>query len=86
MDLDNCSIGTEFRCGERIYRCTDLGMRTVIAIRIDQVEVRNMSGPVISTKVLSRSEAQAQGWFNGPPYAVAEFVFDEDDLEECEPI
>lgn len=23
-------------------------------------------------------------WFNGPPYAVAEIVFDEDDLEGCE--
>ncbi|WP_201274196.1 hypothetical protein [Microvirga brassicacearum] len=26
------------------------------------------------------------GWFNGPPYAVAETVFDEDDLEACEPV
>lgn len=22
-------------------------------------------------------------WFNGPPYAVAEYVIDEDDLEVC---
>ncbi len=22
-------------------------------------------------------------WFNGPPYAVAECVFDEDDIEGC---
>ena len=24
-------------------------------------------------------------WYNGPPYAVAEFVFDEDDILACEP-
>jgi hypothetical protein len=24
-------------------------------------------------------------WYNGPPYAVAEIVFDEDDLKGCEP-
>jgi hypothetical protein len=25
-------------------------------------------------------------WFNGPPYAVPETVFDEDDIEPCEPV
>ena len=25
-------------------------------------------------------------WFNGPPYAVAETVFDEDDMEACEAV
>lgn len=25
-------------------------------------------------------------WYNGPPYAVAETVFDEDDLEACKPV
>jgi hypothetical protein len=25
-------------------------------------------------------------WYNGPPYAVAEMVFDEDDLGGCEPV
>ena len=24
-------------------------------------------------------------WYNGPPYTVAEVVFDEDDLKGCEP-
>ncbi len=35
------------------------------------------------TRSLSGAEAEAQGWFAGPPYAVAETVFDEDDLEAC---
>jgi hypothetical protein len=34
---------------------------------------------------LSRDEAEAEGWFNGPPYAVAESVFDEYDIEGCSP-
>jgi hypothetical protein len=25
-------------------------------------------------------------WFHGPPYAVAETVFDEDDMEACEAV
>jgi hypothetical protein len=43
-----------------------------------------MNNGKASTKALSRSKAESQGWFNGPPYALAEIVFDEDDLEACE--
>ncbi len=25
-------------------------------------------------------------WFNGPPYAVEEIAFDEEDIEGCEPV
>jgi hypothetical protein len=32
---------------------------------------------------LSQSEAAADGWFSGPPYAVAEHVFDERDQHPC---
>lgn len=34
---------------------------------------------------MTHAEAEAEGWFNGPPYGVAETVFDEYDLEGCEP-
>jgi len=27
-----------------------------------------------------------KSWYNGPPYAVAEHVFDEDDQEHCQPL
>ena len=86
MDHSCCQIGTEFRCGEKIYRCTDVGSRSIVAIRVDGVEVSTMSNGDISTKILARSEAETDGWFNGPPYAIAEIVFDEYDLEDCEPI
>ena len=29
------------------------------------------------------SHPNDDSWFNGPPYAVAEFVFDEDDIKGC---
>jgi hypothetical protein len=32
-------------------------------------------------RTLSGAEAAAEGWFRGPPYAVAESVFDENDIE-----
>ena len=40
--------------------------------------------PHLSSRLtLNRAEAEAKGWFNGPPYAVAESVFDENDMQGC---
>jgi hypothetical protein len=75
-------IGAEFRCGDRLWRCTDIGTRTIVAIRIDRVEV---GGSPALRRTLRGVEAAAEGWFNGPPYAVAESVFDENDIESCSP-
>jgi hypothetical protein len=51
----------------------------------DAIPSRESSGdgPPKRRRILSRAEAEAEGWFNGPPYAVAESVFDEYDLEGC---
>jgi len=75
------TIGGTFWCGDRQWRCTDIGTRTVIAIRIDSVEVGSNVAELRRT--LTQAEATADGWFNGPPYGVAETVFDEDDLPGC---
>jgi hypothetical protein len=77
-------IGQSFFCGGNKYRCTDVGTRTIIAIRVDPVEVAEMvgQGPVYH-RTLSEAEAGAAGWFNGPPYALLESVFDEYDQEAC---
>jgi len=83
MQHSDFNIGAEFWCGGRQWRCTDIGRRTIIAIRVDRVEVE--SGPPERRRILSRAEAEAEGWFNGPPYAVVESVFDEYDLEGCSP-
>jgi hypothetical protein len=83
-------IGEEFWCGGWQWRCTDIGTRTIVAIRIDRVEVGGKPAPAQAgvperRRVLSRAEAEAEGWLNGPPYAVAESVFDEYDIEACSP-
>lgn len=55
-------IGLEFFTAAGRWRCTDLGSRVVVAIRLDQSDA---------------------SWYNGPPYAVAELVLDEYDIEGC---
>ena len=74
-------IGATFWCSERLWRCTDIGTRTVIAIRIDSVDVGSTNPEL--RRALSQAEAEADGWFNGPPYAVNEVVFDEHYIEGC---
>ena len=58
---------------------TDIGRRTVIAIRIDSVTIAGTG----TEQHLSYAEAEAGGWLNGAPYAVAESVFDEDEIGGC---
>jgi hypothetical protein len=81
MKMEDFVVGKYFWCGDQQYRCTDIGSRTVVAIHVDRVEVAGNAPE--QRRTLSRDEAEAEGWFNGPPYAVAEHVFDEYDQEGC---
>ena len=65
MEHADFQIGMEFRTVTGHWRVTDIGTRTVIAIKLDQDDPRN---------------------YNGPPYSILENVFDEYDLEGCEPL
>jgi hypothetical protein len=65
MKLSDFRIGREFMTTAGRWRCTDVGTRTVAAIRLD----------------LDHDPR----WYNGPPYAVVEHVFDEDGMEACDP-
>jgi hypothetical protein len=78
-------IGENFWCGKKEWRCTDIGTRTVAAILLDDGEVVEYTpGPPETTiRNVSRDEKEMQGWFNGPPYAVVEHVFDENDFGGC---
>ncbi|MFW5750757.1 MAG: hypothetical protein ACOCZK_03815 [Planctomycetota bacterium] len=67
MEHADFSIGCEFRCGGKRWRCTDRGKRTVTAICLSD-------------------HADDPSWFNGPPYAVVESVFDEYDFAACSPL
>ena len=69
MEHSEFRIGGEFWCGDKHWRCTDVGTRVIAAI------------------CLSDEQAIADpSWLNGPPYAVAELVFDEYDLGGCCPL
>jgi hypothetical protein len=65
MKHSKFKIGTEFLTSSGRWRCTDVGTRTIIAIKLD----------------LDHDPS----WYNGPPYAVPESVFDEYGLEDCDP-
>ena len=63
MTHSEFAIGGEFRTANGRWRCTDIGTRTIVAIRLD---------------------APDESWYNGPPYAVVEYSFDEDDVGGCD--
>lgn len=79
-------IGGEFKTLAGRWRCTDVGTRTIVAIRVDLVETRTIVDGHPIRRYLAQEEAELEGWFNGPPYALLEVVFDEDSMEECEPV
>ncbi len=81
MKHSDFTLGTVFWSSDRQWRCTDVGSRVIVAIRIDAVEIGS-NKPTLR-RTLNREQAEANGWFNGPPYAVAEVVFDGDDIEGC---
>ena len=83
MDYSDFRIGLEFWCSGRQWRCTDIGTRTVIGICIDAPEIIKRNDAVLTKRKLSRAEAESEGWFDGPPYAVFEHVFDERILVAC---
>lgn len=62
MTKSDFLIGTEFYTSTGKWRCTDVGTRVIVAIKLDREDA---------------------SWFNGPPYAVAESVFDEYDFASC---
>jgi hypothetical protein len=57
-------IGCEFLTGSGHWRCTDVGARTIAAIRLNHDDDHR--------------------WYNGPPYAVVEHVFDEEGIQGCD--
>ena len=62
MTKGDFRIGLEFHTATGKWRCTDIGTRVIVAIKLDQTD---------------------ESWYNGPPYAVAESVFDEYDFGGC---
>jgi hypothetical protein len=81
MKHDDFRVGEDFWCSTVRWRCTDIGRRTIAAICLDRHDVvDNFSRP---NRRASISPASPANWFEGPPYAVREHVFDEDTFLDC---
>lgn len=89
MEHSEFAIGRAFTTGHSLWRCTDIGTRTVVAIRLDHLEIASVEvrdgkcGPETRAVIDPRDDPS---WCNGPPYAIAETVFDEYDFPACRPV
>ena len=85
MQHSDFSLGLEFWCGNQRWRCTDVGSRVIVAICLEPREmVRSESDPTDSSKhIETRFVSTDPRDLNGPPYGVAENIFDEYDIESC---
>jgi hypothetical protein len=86
MKLQDFTIGSDFLMSGKRYRCTDIGSRVVVAIEIRGMEITAFEDGIKTTRHLTCEEAEAEGWFRGPSYAVIEHVIDENDQPVCEPV
>jgi hypothetical protein len=80
------SIGLEFWCGNKPWRCTDVGSRVVVAICLAPRDaVRISPDPNDETQRIQTSYVSDDPRdLSGPPYGVVERVFDENDLGGCQ--
>jgi hypothetical protein len=85
MKHSDFRIGLEFWCGQKRWRCTDVGTRVITAISLEPHEVVELSAPRDSSGALRKRSYTTTdpSWLIGPPYTVAETVFDEYDIGGC---
>lgn len=76
-------IGKDFWCGGQQWRCTDIGTRVIVAISVGAREVTELNVGVSGERELLCLVTDSPEWLVGPPYAVGETVFDEDDFPAC---
>lgn len=84
------AIGARFSCGSKRWLCTDKGTRTIIAVCLTVCRDNDWARALSATdqeRAWERSSREVDpDWLTGPPYALAEHVFDEDDQKGCEPL
>ena len=76
-------IGTEFFTATGKWRCTDVGTRVIVAISLEprtMIRVRHGEGRARMEESFLSDDPHDLA---GPPYGVAERVFDEYDLPGC---
>jgi len=83
MKRDEFTIGEEFWCGGRRWRCTDVGTRVIVALCLEPREIVETTTDDRGNRTTRQLLAGDPSWFTGPPYAVNEVVFDENDIPAC---
>lgn len=82
MILSDFKVGGEFRHDNKIWKCTDVGSRVVVAICTSEVwQTRTQANTFKKEEVKVVNPSPA--WFKGPPYSAKEVVFAEHLLSEC---
>jgi len=82
MELSDFAIGETFWTRHGAFRSTDIGARVVVAVKLGPREIgraENVDGELQITKRIDDDPT----WLNGPPYAVEELVFDENEMLGC---
>jgi hypothetical protein len=69
-------IGREFWTETGRWRCTDVGTRTICAISLEPHEIVTLHEDGTQTRQITDTPSLR----NGPPYGIAECVFDESDF------
>ena len=83
MKHSDFRIGAEFFTPAGKWRCTDVGNRVIVAISLEPretVRVTYSESGERSEESFISNDAQD---LVGPPYSVAEHVFDEYDIKGC---
>jgi len=85
MKHDEFRIGQQFWCGGRRWRCTDIGSRVIAAICLEPHEAVTVERDEDNSanRREHRYMTNDPSWLIGPPYKVAEAVFDEYDIQGC---
>jgi hypothetical protein len=82
MELSDFVIGETFWTHGGAFRCTDIGTRVVVAVKLGPREIARAERVDGEMRITKRMDDDPS-WLNGPPYAVAELVFDEYDVPGC---
>lgn len=76
-------IGTEFFTETGKWRCTDVGTRVIVAISLEPREMVRSQEGADGRRIEEHFISDDPRDLVGPPYMVAEHVFDEYSIEGC---
>jgi len=77
-------IGEVFHYRNQMWKCTDIGTRTITVICLSEVWVtRTRANTHVKERVRLEPSQIGPNRFDGPPYSVPELVFDERAFKSC---